>query len=163
MDRVAAAILPADHFRSAAALRAIANQDGTVPPEALPYDIFPHDEQDNALTPSTSSTSIWEDAEISNGITLPDFGVWLVVIDGGCLVRNSGGNSSDFRLLFNGNQVASISKTAVATGGTYFRKLARISGVVGGTAIDARIQVKTTSSGTTSASDGIITWRAYRG
>lgn len=162
-DRVASALLPPSHYDMQAALRYAQEPDGKINPLAIPVgSLFLHDEQDNGLTPSTTSTTVYEDAEVSNAITLPDYGVWLVVFEGACRVTHSAGSTAAFRLLFNGSQVASISATAVASGGTYFRKLAKISGLSPGTSIDARVQIRSSAAGTTAGRDGIIRLDIHR-
>lgn len=165
-DPVAAKLFPEEHYRDQAARRYALNQDGRVNPDAIPVNAtYFHDEQDNALTPSTASTTVWEDAEVSNGIILPPSGVWLVVFDGAATVRNSAGASSDFRLILNGIEIASALNFAAATpanGGSYFRKVAKVAGMAGGTSIDARVQVKSTASGTTTARNGIVRLDIHR-
>jgi hypothetical protein len=162
-DGVAQALFPDVYFRRQVANRYAVEDDGKVNPTAVPVgSLWLHDEQDNGTGASTASTTVYEDIEASTGIILPAFGVWMAVFDGAANCRNSAGAAVDFRLLFNGNDVASINAVAVASGGTYLRKVAKISNLGAGTAIDARVQIKANASGTASASAGIVRLDIHR-
>lgn len=165
MAPAVAAMDPADRIAHRAVLEKVIGRDGMVDPAAIPITIdHLHRVVYDAGIISTSSTSVYEDAIVSNDLDLPDYGTWQVDIDIGCLMAHSAGGDLDWRIFYNGTQVQSAVPTVatISSGGSYVRLAYTATGVDAGTPLDVRAQFKSNSAGTSSARRSVLRLDAYR-